>query len=69
MIEESLPLRQLRELVDAMGQLLDDMGKDGQSVCLSAKAKARIAYEPFRDPDYDPGMSLEMAQQIVNIDR
>ncbi len=54
-------------LADAMGQLLDDMGADGQSVCLYAKAKARIAYEPFCDhADWEPGMSLERAQRIVN---
>lgn len=58
---------QLRELVDAMGQLLDDMGRDGQSVCLHAKAKARVAYEPFRESDYDPGMTLEEAQRIIRV--
>ena len=52
-------------LIDAMAQLLDDMGAESTSVCLSAKAKARIAYEPFREADYDPGMSLERAQEIV----
>lgn len=41
---------EVQELADAMWQLLDDMGKTGLSVCLAAKAQARIAYEPFRDP-------------------
>lgn len=35
-------------LANAMWQLLDDMGESGLSVCLAAKAQARIAYEPFR---------------------
>lgn len=39
---------QVEALSDAMWQLLDDMGAEGTSVCLSAKASARIAYEPFR---------------------
>lgn len=54
-------------LADAMAQLLDDMGADGTSVCLHAKAAARIAYEPFCDPtDWEPEMSLTEAQVIVN---
>jgi hypothetical protein len=39
--------QQIADLADAMWQLLDDMGKDGLSVCLAAKAQARVAYEPF----------------------
>lgn len=38
-------------LADAMWQLLDDMGANGQSVCLAAKAQARIAYEAFREDE------------------
>jgi hypothetical protein len=38
---------QITALADAMWQLLDDMGKNGLSVCLAAKAEARRAYEPF----------------------
>lgn len=54
-------------LVEAMDQILDDMGKGGKCVCLYAKAKARIAFEPFID---DPEikefiMSLEEAIDIV----
>jgi hypothetical protein len=50
-----------------MWQLLDDMGASGQSVCLAAKAEARIAYEPFRDKseDFKDWMSLEAAQRIL----
>jgi hypothetical protein len=55
----------VRELAAAMGQLLDDMGKDGQSVCLHAKAKARLAYEPFREPDNEMDMTLDDAKQII----
>lgn len=58
---------EIEALADAMDQLLDDMGKEGQSVCLNAKAKARLAFEPFRDPD-DAGefmMSLDDATRIV----
>jgi hypothetical protein len=40
---------QVYALAEAMEQLLDDMGPDRQSVCLAAKAKAHIAYEPFRE--------------------
>lgn len=42
---------QVDALVDAVEQLLDDMGKGGVCVCLHAKAKARIAFEPFCDPE------------------
>lgn len=34
-------------LADAMWQLLDDMGEKGQTVCRAAKARARIAFEPW----------------------
>ena len=57
----------VRELADAMDQLLDDMGEKGQSVCLYAKAKARIAFEPFRDPeDHTDDFTLAQAKQIVS---
>lgn len=55
-------------LAEAVAQLLDDMGKRGQSVCLAAKAQARIAFEPFRNTDNYSGdgncMSLEEAEEI-----
>ncbi len=57
---------EVSELVDAVWQLLDDMGKDGRSVCLAAKALARLAFEPFRDgPELDSWMSLEEAEKII----
>lgn len=48
LIERVRPPEQVEALSDAMWQLLDDMGVSGQSVCESAKALARVAYEPFR---------------------
>lgn len=60
--------QQIAELADAMWQLLDDMGKDGLSVCLAAKAQARIAYEPFitdiEREAYAGLMDLETALEI-----
>jgi hypothetical protein len=60
---------QVRELADAMDQLLDDMGQHNQSVCLFAKAKARVAWEPFREcGDADANefyMTLAEAQKII----
>lgn len=59
---------QIEELADAMWQLLDDMGDHRQSVCLAAKAQARVAYEPFRDtsePEYDDWMTVAQAKQIL----
>jgi rubrerythrin len=52
-------------LVDAMDQLLDDMGATGKCVCLYAKAQARIAFEPFRTADHTTEFTLEAANQIV----
>ena len=53
-------------LVDAMWQMLDDMGNGGQSVCLSTKAYARVALEPFLiDGEGDYLMPLEEALEIV----
>ena len=56
----------VRELADAMDQLLDDMGRNGTSVCLAAKAKARVAFEPFMEPDAaELYMPLDEAKRIV----
>lgn len=65
MIEQNS--KQTEELADAMWQLLDDMGIAGQSVCLAAKAQARIAIEPFLTPDRpacDDWMTLADAEKI-----
>lgn len=56
-----------KALADAVAQLLDDMGASGTSVCMHAKAQARIAYEPFCDhDDWEPEMSLIEALAIVD---
>jgi len=63
--------KEIEVLADAMWQLLDDMGANGKSVCLAAKAQARIAYEPFADwTDWDQEMidtwmPLEEAKRII----
>ena len=59
---------QVERLVDAMWQLIDDMGPTGLSVCHMAKAQARIALEPFLDDEdktYTSWLSLFDAKQIV----
>lgn len=58
--------KEISDLADAMAQLLDDMGEHGQSVCLAAKAQARVAYEPFVEEDYTPDMPLLEAQRIMS---
>jgi hypothetical protein len=55
----------VKALADAMWQLLDDMDARGTSVCLAAKAQARIAYEPFNDHDAEPPMSMAEARRII----
>jgi len=74
MDEKSLtePTREdVSKLVDAMWQILDDMGKTGTSACVAAKAQARIAIEPFSKGDFacpvdfDDWMSLEEARHII----
>jgi hypothetical protein len=57
---------EIKALVAAMSQILDDMRKDGTSVCLATKAQARIAYEPFADPEeIDFIMPIEEARRIL----
>lgn len=54
------------EIAAALHQLLDDMGKGGLCVCLYAKARARIAIEPFRgNEDFAGLISLDEARRIV----
>ena len=64
---EQNPITDIIALIDAMDQLLDDMGPDSCSVCLYAKAKARIAMEPFITKDYasETYMPLREARAIV----
>lgn len=58
---------EVSELVDAMWQLLNDMGETGQSVCMFTKAKARIAFNPFTNDVVETHgmMSMEEARLIV----
>jgi hypothetical protein len=59
--------KEITALIDAMDQLLDDMGEHGQSVCLAAKAQARIAFEPFFDPEiHIMDMPLIEAQRVMS---
>lgn len=61
-------LDEIEALADAMSGVLDDMGPSNQSVALYTKAKARLAYEPFKqllDDDYDGYMPLAEATRIV----
>lgn len=60
-------LEQIDALVEAMWQLLDDMGPDGQCVCLQAKAMARVAFEPFRDLDAPSPMPLDEARRVLSV--
>jgi len=55
------------ELAGCMWQLLNDMGKDGLSVCAFAKAQARIAMEPFINDliEAECLMPLAEAERIV----
>jgi hypothetical protein len=56
----------VKALAAAMSQVLDDMRVDGTSVCLATKAQARIAYEPFADPDEKEFiMPIEEARRIL----
>lgn len=59
-------LADMDALIEAMDQLLDDMGKDGLCVCLQAKAQARIAFEPFMEKNIaEFYMPLAEAQRVV----
>ena len=66
--ENTMPTtEQIKALAGAMSQLLDDMGPSGQGVCLAAKAQARIAYEPFADPDeFEFIMTIQEALRIIS---
>lgn len=58
---------EIEALAEAMDQLLDDMGPNGQSVCLGSKAQARIAFEPFLDPECREFiMPLEEAKRVMD---
>lgn len=52
-------------LVEAMCQVLNDMGDDGLSVCPLVKARARLAFEPFELDDNGDLMDVQKAREIV----
>jgi hypothetical protein len=60
------PTPQIAALIDAMDQILADMGIDSLSVSPYAKANARVVFEPFIDPaSREFFMSLELAQALI----
>ena len=62
----------LRNLVTAVWQVLDDMGTEGQSCCGVAKAMLRHAIEPFlgaidctdEDFDYKLSMAVDVLKKV-----
>jgi hypothetical protein len=61
-------LMDVQRLVEAMEeQLLDDMDRTGDSVCMAAKAQAIVAFEPFKEPceTYENFMTLAEAQAVL----
>ena len=52
-------------LIDAVWQVLDDMGKDGRSCCESTKAGLRFAYEPFVIEGDEFDYPLEEAKEVL----
>lgn len=58
---------QIEALADAMAQLLDDMDEHGLAVCGAAKAKARVAYEPWNtEPhEWQPAMRMDAALRVL----
>jgi len=55
-------------LLEAVWQVLDDMGATGHSCCPAAKAQLRVAFEPFRDAelevDYPLGVAVALLDQL-----
>jgi hypothetical protein len=52
-------------LVEAVWQVLDDMGADGRSCCGAANAQLRNAYEPFHSGFEPMDMPLRTARLIL----
>lgn len=57
---------EVEALAAAMGQLLSDFGKDGETCCRAAVAQARIAYEPWIDAEDTSLMMLAEARKIMS---
>jgi hypothetical protein len=53
-----MDVESVEKLATAVWQVLDDMGKDGQSCCLGAKAQLRVAFEPFMQAGISADPSL-----------
>lgn len=56
---------QIAALKEAAWAALDEMGVDRQSVCRATKARLRVAYEPFLEPDDEGFMPLDEARRII----
>jgi hypothetical protein len=58
----------LDALIDAVEDVLYDIGTDDGSPCLAVKAKLRLAYEPFltHEESREYIMTLEEAVSILN---
>lgn len=58
---------QLSDLVEAVWQVLDDMGTGGKCCCGAAKAALRVAYEPFASEEYptESFLPLSEAERIL----
>lgn len=58
--------KEISDLIYAMSLILDDMGKNKLGVCLTTKASARLAYEPFLNADEEEAiMPLEDAKAVL----
>lgn len=67
-MENKYTPEQIRKLADAVWYALDDMGKDGHSVCEGVKAQLRYYYEPFNDAEEagdNPDYLLETATTVL----
>lgn len=57
---------QIRALADAVWHALEDMGRNGHSVCEAVKAQLRYHYEPFNDePEANPDYALDTATNVL----
>lgn len=65
-----LPRADVDALSDATWQVLDDMGAKGTCVCELTKARARVAFDPFRfdasGEEAPLDYTLEAAQAVVS---
>lgn len=59
--------KRVTDLIEAVWQVLDDMGTDGKCCCGAAKAQLRVAYEPFSEEvgPTEGFLSLSEAERIL----